>query len=149
MPSQKKMVWFGSLIFVSAIFLDGCCHLEKKLCTPDPTLIGSWKLKGPGDSPATTLTFREDETFQLDVTGDGIVDSEGTYHLYGNRLKLIDTDSGATIHCFHSGFYNYTIHERELSFEVFAEECAARQEILTTTWESIPMILPKKIDNRS
>ena len=84
-----------------------------------------------------------DETFQIDIGGDGMVDIKGTYDLYGNRLKLTDTDSGGTINCLHSGFYNYTIQGRELSFEVFAEECAARQEILTTAWESIPMI-PRK-----
>ena len=144
MLNKKKMIWVVLLMFLGVVSFEGCSGLERKVSLFEPTLIGSWKLKGPGDGPATTLTFRGDETFQIDIGGDGMVDAEGTYDLYGNRLKLADTDSGGTIHCLHSGFYNYAIHGRELSLEVFAEECAPRQKILTAAWESIPRI-PKKI----
>ena len=143
MWGQKKIVWIALLMFLGVVSLEGCSCLEKKVCPLEPTLIGSWKLKGHGDGPATTITLQGDETFQIDIRGDGIIDMEGTYNLYENQLKLTDTDSGGMIKCFHSGFYNYTIRKRELTLEVFAEECTPRREILTTTWESIPMI-PKK-----
>ena len=148
MLSQKRIIGIVLLMFFGVASFEGCSGLERKVSLFEPTLIGSWKLKGANNNPATTLTFRTDETFQIDIGGDGIVDIEGTYDLYENRLKLADTDSGGTIHCLHSGFYNYAIHGQELNFEVFAEECTARQEILTTAWESIPMI-PKKHNNQS
>lgn len=140
MSGHKKMMGVTVVICVGIAFLGGCCRFEKKVCRPEPTLIGSWKLKNQGNGPATTLTFREDQTFQVDIGGDGVADIWGTYDLYGNRLKLTDTRSGGTTDCLHSGFYNYTINGRELSFEVFAEECAPRREILTTGWESMAMI---------
>ncbi len=144
MNKTRKIIFAVLLMFVGMVFLGGCCHFEKKVCRPELTLIGSWKLKSPGNSPATTITFRGDQTFQVDIGGDGIVDIAGTYDLYGNRLKLTDTDFRGTTNCFHSGFYNYTIKGVELTFEVFAEECAPRREILSAQWESIPMIPVKK-----
>jgi len=144
MNKTRKIIFAVLLMFVGMVFLGGCCHLEKWICQLEPTLIGSWKLKSSGNSPATTITFRGDQTFQVDIGGDGIVDIAGTYALYGNRLKLTDSDFRGTTDCFHSGFYNYAIKKGELTFEVFAEECTARREILSVAWESISMI-PKKV----
>ena len=131
------------LTFVGMVFLGGCSHLETVISPFDQTLVGSWKLKSIGNSPATTLTFRKNQTFQVDIGGDGVVDIAGTYNLYGNRLELTDSDFTKTTDCFHSGFYNYTIKKRKLTLEVYAEECIPRREILSAVWESIPMI-PKR-----
>lgn len=135
MPDIKKMIWVVLLMFLTGVLLAGCSHLDKKGGVGG-TLVGSWKLKNQNEEPAAILTFKKDETFKLDLEGDGIVDLEGTYSIYGSRLQLTEIDANAAIHCSHSGFYDYTIQGKELNFAVFAEECAPRQEILTGIWES-------------
>lgn len=140
MNKTRKIILAVLLMFDGMVILGGCAHLETGTGQFDPALIGSWKLNSIDNSPATTLTFREDRTFQVDIGGDEIVDIAGTYHLYGNRLKLTDSEFRGTTDCFHSGFYDTTIKDRKLTFEVFAEECIPRRAILSETWESIPMI---------
>lgn len=142
MNKTRKIILAVLLMFGGMVILGGCSHLEKGTSQLDQTLIGSWKLRSIGDTPATTLTFREDRTFQVDIGGDETVDIAGTYSIYGNRLKLTDSEFRGTTDCFHSGFYDYTVKDGKLTFEVFAEECIPRREILNKTWESNPL-LPK------
>ena len=131
-----------SLMCLLNLTLQGCTHFQQK-SYKQPTLIGSWKLKNPGTNTQTFLTFREDQTFEVDVGGDDTVDIRGTYDLFGTRIKLSDVGSSGPSICLHSGFYDYRLGERTLEFYLFADECVDRKEILKMEWKSIPMV-PKQ-----
>ena len=140
MGAQRKSALMIVLVFFSVYFLSGCANLSSKTSNPTPTLTGSWKLKTNGDLKPSTLTFRDNGTFQLDIGADRIVDISGEYEVYDNQIRLLDAGATAKGDCFHAGFYNYKLDGHELTFEVFAEECAERKNILTAGWISIPTI---------
>ena len=129
-----------ALICLLNLTLQGCCHFQGKSCKKEPTLVGSWKIRSPEGVNQSILTFREDQTFEVDIGADDLVDIHGTYEAFGNRLKFTDSPSST---CLHSGFYEYRLTERTLDLDLFADECVDRKEILKLGWRSIPMV-PKE-----
>ena len=133
---SKQRIMMLVLIGCMSFVLTACCCRFPGFLNASSSVVGSWKLK---DS-ATTLSFRRNETFQLDIGGDGFIDIWGTYKLFENRIEFTDSRPEVVTDCFHSGFYHYTRNGKELNFTLFADECVARKNILVQGWESIAMI---------
>lgn len=126
-------------LFVSIGLLSLCltsCASVSKLINPGGDLLGSWKLKDSN----TTISFRSDNTFQVDVLNDKTADIWGTYQLFDNRIEFDDTHADKISDCLAPGFYLYSVSGKNLNFEVFADECFPRKKILNKTWQSIPTI---------
>ena len=140
MLSKQKII-MSVMIGCLSLSLSACCCRVKGLLTPGPSIIGSWKLK---DSP-TTLTFRKNQKFQLDIGGDGNVDIERNYDLIDNRIELTDSRLDSGIECLNSGFYVYRASTKELKLKLYADECVPRKNILVKDWETIRMIPEKAL----
>ncbi len=137
-PRQKiVVVIFVGLMSVSSISCDRCLE---KFFKPDSDIIGSWKSKSKDAHPLTTIKFRSDQVFEIDLGADGVVDILGNYEIFNNRIRLTYVRAPNNVNCYHSGFYNYVISRNDMSFDLFADECVPRKEVLSQKWESIPKI---------
>ena len=140
MRSKQKII-MAVMVGCLSLSLSACCCRVTGLLNFFPSIIGSWKLK---DS-ATTLTFRKNQKFQLDIGGDGIIDIEGTYDLIDHRIELSDNLGDSVSDCLNSGFYEYRVSNKELKLELYADECAPREDILIKEWEPMRMIPEKSL----
>ena len=140
MRSKQKIIMAVMVGYLS-LSLSACCCRLIGLLNPFPSIVGSWKLK---DSK-TTLTFRKNQKFQLDIGGDGIVDIEGTYDLIDHQIELTDSRLDSVTDCLTSGFYEYRASDKELKLKFYADECAPRKDILIKEWEPMRMIPEKSL----
>ncbi len=79
------------------------------------------------------LTFKKDKTFEVDYNADGERDIWGRFELLDNRIKFIDDKPRIISDCYEAGFYYYKIEGNELNFDLLADQCKPRKEVLNDT----------------
>ena len=116
-----------------SVFVSGCSWVDGTWSRA-PRLIGAWEFKDSFQGPLV-LTFRKDQTFEVDYNADGKKDIWGQYELWEKRIKLTDDKPRVITDCFEPGFYYYAIDNNELHFDLLADHCRPRKYVL-----SLPMV---------
>lgn len=99
-------------------------------------LAGSWKFTDPANGPLI-LSFKNNNTYQIDFNNDGQTDISGIYRLLGNRVRFTDDEPRVKTDCYESGFYYYTLKNSLLIFELFADQCKPRKFVLQQEWTQV------------
>ncbi len=102
-------------------------------------LLGTWVNR------EYKLTFKSDNTYEIDFTRDGSSGAWGSITLSGNAIIL--TDSGGRYSCMPSaagevgsGCYTYTMIGNTLTFSLFHDACSSRTAILGLTYTKQKLI---------
>ena len=131
---NKKLLSINLLL--ATLFISGCAVTEHYLGQPN-RLIGSCKLKDSSLGPLV-LKFQKNGNFIVDANADGQRDIWGRYELLDNRVKFIDDLPRLNTDCYESGFYYYSVKNKELTFDLMADHCKPRKYILSLPFEKDP-----------
>ena len=115
------------------VVMAGCSLIPQNWKVPEK-LTGAWQFKDSSQGPLV-LTFRKNQTFEVDYNADGKKDIWGQYELWEKRIKLTDDKPRVITDCFEPGFYYYSIKNYELHFDLLADHCRPRKYVL-----SLPMV---------
>lgn len=110
----------------------GCASLEL-VSTHNDRMVGSWKIKDNPNRPLI-LTFKNDQTFEVDFQADGAKDIWGRYLIIGDMIKFDDADEKCRSDCTEPGFFHYHIRGNRLDFDYLADACVPRKSILKWEW---------------
>ena len=95
--------------------------------------IGSWK----SESGRTSLTFLQPSMYQLDIDGDGRVDSEGTVLLEGGKAIFRETLSKGSFNGCSGNYGVYTLSMGDAPrLAIVRDACGSRAALLTQHWSS-------------
>ena len=127
MMTKRLILILGTLIFT------GCASFSPR----QAKLVGQWRFQDPALGPHT-ISFTHDNQFTLDYNGDNQKDIWGHYDIVLNKyIKFEDAREEMFTVCLHSGYYAFTIHNNELTFETFADTCGPRIGTLLAGWKKV------------
>lgn len=103
---------------------------------PKDTLYGVWAKLGTDGAEATRITFRENNTYEIDMDGDQVRDIWGTFTLADKKMVLLTNDSQAEQCPAETAKYRYSFHGKNvLRFSgIKADRCADRRANLALPW---------------
>lgn len=94
--------------------------------------LGTWKWQGQGPDGSTawsSVTFKSDGTYDLDIGMNGTIEANGTYTMEGGVFTISDTSEPVCDG--KPGTYTVKIEGNTLKGELVEDDCAARKEAMT------------------
>ena len=132
---KEKMARRFLVVGVVVLF-SGCSHFGP-IRGSSKGLTGRWKLKDSFQG-SQILTFKKDNTYTLDLDGDGTPETLGEYHLYSwNEIMLKDLRGQIPADCKEMGIYRYTLAAGEVHFQPTADQCSSRRQAFSLIWRKI------------
>jgi len=126
-----------TILILLVLPLSGCVTFSfTELLDYDASLVGTWRFqdRSLGD---LQLSFRRDGTYEVDYNADGEKDIWGWYDYFLEYMKFTDDEPRVITDCYEAGFHKPIVSSRELSFEVFADQCKPRKGVLSNTFERV------------
>lgn len=129
------------LLFIGLLISAGCATITELnplsfFPKNNNNIVGLWRRRTEPSSGTFTIRFKNDNTFEVDFSGDGKRDIWGTYALLSNgMLKITDSEDCKETICRHAGFYTCRLTSNNLIITLYVDECAPRKYSLDTLWE--------------
>ena len=95
-------------ILMASMALSGCSTLFELTRNQKQSIYGSWRFADHHLGPLV-LSFRENNTFEVDFNDDGKKDIWGKFQRWSNRIIFRDNLAGIITDCYEPGIHTYTI----------------------------------------
>lgn len=103
------------------------CFCFSSGLTAQSTLSGNWQMTVPTEDGGTMkvyLSFGADNTYSVDLAGDGTTDIKGKYELKDGQLTI--QDNGGPEACTGKGLYKVETTETLLKMTRISDPCEGR-----------------------
>lgn len=123
-----------------AVAAAGCGKRDYTYMKPaKDTLYGVWAKHGTDGVEATRITFRENNTYEIDMDGDQVRDIWGTFTLADKKMVLFTNDPSAEQCPGETAKYRYGFHGKNVVrfTPVKIDRCVDRRANLTLPWVRI------------
>ncbi len=131
MPRPRTCFVLIALIGTASLF-SGCARERAQEPTgSDPAIVGTW-IKFGSPKRMMKLAFTEDNSFQIDYTGDAQMDVSGQYSISDGQITLMD-QKGSQV-CPDPGLYRYKVRKNQLTLSVMQDGCEGRARPAVGEW---------------
>ena len=115
-------------MLLSALFFSiVMCHGQDD---PSDLLPGTWTKSS--DQGSVTFTISSDHKWQVEFTGDEVIDVYGTCVISGTKITF--TDEGGDYSSDESGVYEFKVSDASLTFTKVDDPVDGRSMLVEGTW---------------
>ncbi len=124
------MKFFSLFVLLIPLLHTACSNTT----SPDK-LIGTWQI---AQNQQIKGVFKANNTYQLDMDGDGNTEIEGVYSIHGSRVAMSDLKGKSACDSELIGIYRFEITDDTLTFTPIAEGCDERKSNTSLRWVKLP-----------
>lgn len=113
---QASKLFFVFILLVTPFFMNA------------QGLVGTWKWDGTspdGNTVTSSITFKADGSFELDIAMDGNVEGKGTYKVEGDNVTIVATGAGCDNV---PGTYKMVVNGDSIKPELVTDGCTNRAQ---------------------
>ena len=118
---------FTLSVFVIVLFLNASCTSVSS----SADLIGTWHT---AQNEQIKSIFKSNNTYEVDLDGDGNTEVKGVYSVHGSRVAISDLKGTQACSGELIGIYRYEINDDTLIFTLIEDGCEDRKNSTGSKW---------------